>query len=161
MAFGDYPPEYDAKHHGPYDPARYYGKRKSTTNLQFFNEKKNTYLTITSHSADIPFGKVKLGELSAWLSRREMSAQSLAGMISRAWWRWNHKYVLPKRAGIAPLFQLLAGSCLFFYVINYGNISEFFGGNLTEDRLVVLIEKKKNLFQSTIEITNITKLLHV
>lgn len=28
MAFGDYPPEYDAKHHGPYDPARYYGKRK-------------------------------------------------------------------------------------------------------------------------------------
>lgn len=29
MGFGDYPIEYDAKIHGPYDPARYYGKRKS------------------------------------------------------------------------------------------------------------------------------------
>ena len=28
MAFGDYPPEYNPKVHGPYDPARYYGKRK-------------------------------------------------------------------------------------------------------------------------------------
>lgn len=29
MAFGDYPRQYDPKHHGPYDPARYYGKRES------------------------------------------------------------------------------------------------------------------------------------
>lgn len=28
MAIGDYPAEYDAKIHGPYDPARYYGKRE-------------------------------------------------------------------------------------------------------------------------------------
>lgn len=28
MAFGDYPAEYDPKIHGPYDPARYYGKGK-------------------------------------------------------------------------------------------------------------------------------------
>lgn len=28
MAIGDYPIEYDRKLHGPYDPARYYGKRK-------------------------------------------------------------------------------------------------------------------------------------
>lgn len=28
MAFGDYPLEYDPKKHGPFDPARYYGKRK-------------------------------------------------------------------------------------------------------------------------------------
>lgn len=27
MGFGDYPPEYDRAKHGPYDPARYYGKR--------------------------------------------------------------------------------------------------------------------------------------
>lgn len=26
MAFGDYPAEYNPKTHGPYDPARYYGK---------------------------------------------------------------------------------------------------------------------------------------
>lgn len=28
MAFGDYPAEYNPKVHGPYDPARFYGKRK-------------------------------------------------------------------------------------------------------------------------------------
>lgn len=28
MAFGDYPAEYIPEKHGPYDPARYYGKRK-------------------------------------------------------------------------------------------------------------------------------------
>lgn len=28
MAFGDYPKEYNPSVHGPYDPARYYGKRK-------------------------------------------------------------------------------------------------------------------------------------
>lgn len=28
MAFGDYPAEYNPKVHGPYDPARYYGKGK-------------------------------------------------------------------------------------------------------------------------------------
>lgn len=30
MAYGDYPAEYNPKVHGPYDPARYYGKRKCT-----------------------------------------------------------------------------------------------------------------------------------
>lgn len=28
MAIGDYPKEYNPSVHGPYDPARYYGKRK-------------------------------------------------------------------------------------------------------------------------------------
>lgn len=28
MGFGDYPAAYNAKIHGPYDPARFYGKRK-------------------------------------------------------------------------------------------------------------------------------------
>lgn len=28
MAFGDYPAEYNPRVHGPYDPARYYGKGK-------------------------------------------------------------------------------------------------------------------------------------
>lgn len=29
MGFGDYPAEYNPKVHGVYDPARFYGKRKS------------------------------------------------------------------------------------------------------------------------------------
>lgn len=28
MGFGDYPAEYNPRVHGPYDPARYYGKGK-------------------------------------------------------------------------------------------------------------------------------------
>lgn len=28
MGFGEYPAEYNAKVHGPYDPARFYGKGK-------------------------------------------------------------------------------------------------------------------------------------
>lgn len=28
MGFGDYPAEYNPKVHGPYDPARFYGKRE-------------------------------------------------------------------------------------------------------------------------------------
>lgn len=35
MAFGDYPAEYNPKVHGPYDPARFYGKGK------LFFERKN------------------------------------------------------------------------------------------------------------------------
>lgn len=124
MRFGDYPPEYDPHKHGPYDPARYYGKRKSDFNHFRFNFTRFDLKTFIT--ADIPFNKVKLGEICAWLSRREKTPQAMAAMISRAWWRLNHKYVLPKRAGIAPLFQLLVGSCLFFYVINYGNISKRF-----------------------------------
>lgn len=30
MAWGEYPVEYNPKVHGPYDPARYYGKRKKS-----------------------------------------------------------------------------------------------------------------------------------
>ncbi|XP_013118702.1 putative ATP synthase subunit f, mitochondrial [Stomoxys calcitrans] len=98
MAFGDYPAEYNPKVHGPYDPARFYGK------------------------ADVPFGQVKLGELGAWFGRRNKTPNAMAGAMSRAWWRWNHKYVQPKRAGIAPFFQITAVAMTFFYVINYGKI---------------------------------------
>lgn len=74
--------------------------------------------------ADIPFGQVKLGELGAWFSRRNKSPQALAGLCSRAFWRWQHKYVQPKRAGIAPFFQLTVASMIFFYTINYGKMTK-------------------------------------
>ncbi|XP_073835558.1 putative ATP synthase subunit f, mitochondrial [Musca autumnalis] len=98
MAFGDYPAEYNPKLHGPYGPARYYGK------------------------ADVPFGQVKLGELGSLFSRRNKTPNAIAGAFSRACWRWNHKYVQSKRAGIAPFFQLTAVAMTFFYVINYGKL---------------------------------------
>lgn len=42
-----------------------------------------------------------------------------------AYWRWQHKYVLPKKAGIAPVFQVIAASMIFFYTINYGKMGKF------------------------------------
>ncbi|KAK9744736.1 Mitochondrial F1F0-ATP synthase, subunit f [Popillia japonica] len=100
MGIGDYPAEYNAKVHGPYDPARFYGK------------------------PDTPFGQVRLGEIGSWLARRNKHPSAIAGAFSRAWWRWQHKYVQPKRAGIAPFFQLVTGAMVFFYVINYAKLSK-------------------------------------
>lgn len=95
MAFGDYPIEYNPKVHGTYDPARYYGK------------------------PDTPFAQVKLGELGSWFARRNKSPRAMVGAISRAWWRWQHKYMLCKRGTAAPYFQLITGIMAFFYVANY------------------------------------------
>ncbi|KAB0793623.1 hypothetical protein PPYR_13243 [Photinus pyralis] len=99
MGFGDYPVEYNPKTHGPYDPARYYGK------------------------ADTPLAQVKLGELTGWLGRRNKSPRAMVACVSRAFWRWQHKYVQPKRGGIAPVFQVIFGSMALFYILNYRRIS--------------------------------------
>ncbi|KAI4483451.1 hypothetical protein M0802_013381 [Mischocyttarus mexicanus] len=100
MGFGDYPAEYDRAKHGPYDPARYYGK------------------------PDTPFGDVKIGELSNWLRRRNFHPFALTSAISRAYWHWQHRFVFPVRAGIAPFFQMAVGTSMLFYVINYQRISK-------------------------------------
>lgn len=76
--------------------------------------------------ADTPFSQVKIGEITKWLGRRDKSPQAITGAMSRAWWRWNHKYVQPKRAGIAPFFQVVVGSIIFFYIINYGKIRKLY-----------------------------------
>ncbi|KAK7075613.1 Mitochondrial F1F0-ATP synthase, subunit f [Halocaridina rubra] len=96
MGFGEYPAEYNPKVHGPFDPARFYGK------------------------PDIPFGEVKLGEVGSWLGRRSIGG--LPSALSRAFWRWQHKYMLPKKTGIAPFCQLAIGAVTFFYVINYSKL---------------------------------------
>ncbi|KAK2585634.1 hypothetical protein KPH14_010258 [Odynerus spinipes] len=98
MRIGEYPPEYNKAIHGPYDPARYYGK------------------------PDTPFTQVKLGELFAWFGRRNKSPQAATQAVSRAFWRWQHKYVFPVRAGIASYFQLTMGLVVIFYCLNYKRI---------------------------------------
>uniref|UniRef100_A0A8D8ZIM4 ATP synthase subunit f, mitochondrial n=1 Tax=Cacopsylla melanoneura TaxID=428564 RepID=A0A8D8ZIM4_9HEMI len=99
MGFGDYPVEYNPRVHGPYDPARFYGK------------------------ADTPLGQVKINELASWFGRRSYSPKAMTSACSRAFWRWNHKYILPQKCGPAGTLQLLFGACLFSYVINYPRIS--------------------------------------
>lgn len=100
MGFGDYPNEYNPKVHGVYDPSRYYGK------------------------PDVPLGQVKINELENWFKRRNMSPSAIAGVVSRAWWKWQHKYMQPKRSTMAPYYQLLIASIIFTYSINYGKIKE-------------------------------------
>merc|ERR1712168_736122 len=96
MGLGDYPIDYNPKVHGPYDPARFYGK------------------------ADTALAQVKLGELGSWLGRRSIAG--IPSAISRGWWRWQHKYVQPKKTGMAPFLQLMVGSMVFFYTINYSKM---------------------------------------
>ncbi|XP_012284054.1 putative ATP synthase subunit f, mitochondrial [Orussus abietinus] len=95
MGFGDYPAEYNPSVHGPYDPARYYGKQ------------------------DTKFFDLKLNEVGAWFGRRQKTPQAFIASCSRAFWRWQHKYVLPRKAGVAPFLQLTFGMMAFFYIINY------------------------------------------
>lgn len=50
MAFGDYPAEYNPKVHGPYDPARFYGKGKFNSmlieNCHFLPKFRRHYITV-------------------------------------------------------------------------------------------------------------------
>lgn len=96
--------------------------------------------------ADTALANVKLGELSAWVGRRNMSVGGITGGISRgkyfhkcicinmlaiilyenlAFWRWQHKYLQPKKVGIAPFVQVTVASMIFFYALNYGKMSKF------------------------------------
>ncbi|XP_015373943.1 PREDICTED: putative ATP synthase subunit f, mitochondrial [Diuraphis noxia] len=95
---GDYPAEYNPRVHGPYDPARFYG---------------------TPHT---PFSELKLCEVPQWLKCRNKSPKSMAGLFSRAYWRWSHRYVQPKRTTVAPLIHGIVGMMIVFYAINYGKI---------------------------------------
>ncbi|CAG0889660.1 unnamed protein product [Cyprideis torosa] len=60
---GMLPKEYNKAVHGPFYPFRYYGK------------------------PDIPFGQVKIGELAAWIGRREKTPTAMARAVSRGWHR--------------------------------------------------------------------------
>ena len=42
------------------------------------------------------FGEVKLGELPGWLASRNKTPAGVGRAMSRAYWRWNHKYAQPK-----------------------------------------------------------------
>lgn len=74
--------------------------------------------------ADTPFSQLKLSEVGSWFGRRNKSPQAVAALCSRAFWRWQHKYCQTKRVGVAPFFQFVAVSMVFFYTINYNRLSK-------------------------------------
>lgn len=69
--------------------------------------------------------QTKIGELGAWLGRRDKTPRAAIGAISRAYWRWNHKYCLSKRVGVAPFFQIVTVGMIFFYSINSQRIGKY------------------------------------
>jgi len=99
FGLGELPKEYNKAVHGPYDPAIFYGKK------------------------DVPLSQVKLYQLPGWLARRNPSPVAMGRAASRAYWRWNHKYVLPKRAKLTPVFQFCAAWSAFFYILNHKKIN--------------------------------------
>ena len=58
-SFLEYPKDYNPRVHGPYNPAKYYGK------------------------PDLAFGDVKIADLASWIGRREKSLSSIGNMFSR------------------------------------------------------------------------------
>jgi len=98
MVWGDYPKEFNPKIHGAYDPSRYYGPK------------------------DTKFTEVKLSQFVSWLGRRNKTPNAMVQATSRAYHRWQGKHVLPSRAGVAPIFQIVACSMALAYVINYDRI---------------------------------------
>jgi len=79
---GHYPKEYDARIHGPYNPARFYGK------------------------PDISFWECKLSEMPAWLARRNKTPSALVAAASRSVWRWQLKWIQCRNAGMQGPIQV-------------------------------------------------------
>merc|ERR1712007_163161 len=88
FGIGELPKEYNPKVHGPYDPAIYYGPKAKA------------------------FGDVKISELPGWLAGRSKTPVGMGRAMSRAYWRWSHKYVLPKYTGLAPGIQFIWMVCI-------------------------------------------------
>jgi len=98
FGIGEYPAGYNANVHGPYDPARYYGK------------------------LDAKFGDVKMGEMLSWLKRRDYNPVAVARGVGRGFWRWNQTWLLPKKAGAAGLIQAFMMMSLYMYANQYPHL---------------------------------------
>merc|ERR1712029_141810 len=95
FGFGECPPGYNPKVHGPYDPSVYYGPKAT------------------------PLGQVKLGQLPGWILSRSKNPIDWGRCVARGWWRWRFNYLTPKYATLAGPLQFIAATCVFFYAINY------------------------------------------
>jgi len=93
--FGCYPPGYNRRVHGTYDPSRYYGPK------------------------DTALSEVRISELAAWIGRRDKSPRAMSRAISRTFFRWHDKFVNPRKATAAPVFQFIFAVSTFCYLSMY------------------------------------------
>merc|ERR1711921_52412 len=70
---------------------------------------------------DIPLNECKIGDVPAWLLRRNMSPKAMISCFSRTYHYWNQKWMLPKRGSAAGTYHILFGLSLWFYVNMYPN----------------------------------------
>ena len=97
---GTYPKSYNPKVHGPYYPHRYYGK------------------------ADTAFSEVKIGELGAWLSRREKGLRPFNMLMSRAYWRFMNAH-FTARPGLYVLYAAWGAVFAMRYIWQDGRFSNY------------------------------------
>lgn len=73
--------------------------------------------------------------------RLRILSHNIIPVCLAAFWRWQHKYVQPRRAGIAPFFHVVVGSMIFFYVINYKKLRKY-----TRMRIITFILNMNLIF---------------
>ena len=98
FGIGEYPPEFNPKVHGPYDPARYYGK------------------------PDKAFTQLKINEILPWIKRRDYNPVAVARGMGRGFWRWQQTWVMPKKAGGAGLIQAMMIMSFYYYINQYPHL---------------------------------------
>ena len=66
---------------------------------------------------------MKISELPGWLAGRSKTPVGMGRAMSRAYWRWSHKYVLPKvglnihKAWIIQIILFAISHCIEWYFI--------------------------------------------
>uniref|UniRef100_A0A914XJS5 ATP synthase subunit f, mitochondrial n=1 Tax=Plectus sambesii TaxID=2011161 RepID=A0A914XJS5_9BILA len=90
--FGLRDARYNPNVHGPYLPSRYYGPKDKT------------------------FAEVKVGELPAWLGRRQKGLLPTYRLIARAHARWMQNYAMVRHGGWSHVWQGLFILALLCYI---------------------------------------------
>lgn len=100
-SFGNYPKEYNRAVHGRYYPFVNYGPR------------------------DTPFGEVKLGELQAWVARRNKKPYAIVAAFSRTFWWWKHTWMETRYGSVTkPLLQFVLLMSMTNFLLNYGHFTQ-------------------------------------
>ncbi|CAF0886459.1 unnamed protein product [Adineta steineri] len=90
--FNEYPRDFNARVHGPYCPWRYYGKR------------------------DLHFGDVKVGDIPAWIARRDKTPMGIYQGGIRTFWKFYRAYLDNKRPNLIWYTQIFMVASLFNFV---------------------------------------------
>merc|ERR1711976_54981 len=98
LGVGYAPAEYNPSVHGPYNPGKWYGE------------------------PDTALRDVKLGELKAWVGRRNTHPVAIARAFGRGVHRWQATWMFPKHASAAGWLQFIVGWSTF-WVINFAQSS--------------------------------------